>query len=370
MAGERGAARGVSLRLEGLSKRFLHASRGELAAVSDVTLEVPAGSLTTLLGPSGCGKTTCLRMVAGFETPDAGRVWIGGRDVTDLAANHRHIGFVFQNYALFPHLTVFENAAYGLRVKKLPAREIAARVRDVLALVGLAGYERQLPNQLSGGEQQRVALARAIVIEPAVLLFDEPLSNLDAKLRVHMRAEIQRLQRTLAITALYVTHDQEEAMAISDAVAVMNRGQLLQVGSPHELYYAPQSLFAAQFVGRANLLPATVTGASGAAVTIDLLGRPWRVPAPDPPLRVPGNVRAMVRPEAVGLSRGGAGEGIPGKVVEAVFLGEKSEYAIEVGGGERLSATTSDPALADLRPGDAVAIELSADLIRLFPDRP
>ena len=358
----------VAVRLSGLAKRFVHGAKGEVTAVREVSLEVPAGSLMTLLGPSGCGKTTCLRMVAGFEAPDAGRIDIGGRDVTGLAANHRNIGFVFQNYALFPHLTVFENVAYGLRVKKVAAAEIAARVRDVLQLVGLIGYERQFPNQLSGGEQQRVALARVIVVEPAVLLFDEPLSNLDAKLRVQMRSEIQRLQRSLAITTLYVTHDQEEAMAISDRIAVMSRGELLQVGPPHELYYAPRTLFVAQFIGRANLLPATVAAVAHDGVTVVLLGERCRVPAPAAPPAPGARVRAMVRPEAVGLGRGADGPGLRAKVTEAVFLGEKSEYAVETPGGERLTVTTSDPELADLRPGDPVRLTLRAELIRLFPE--
>jgi iron(III) transport system ATP-binding protein len=329
----------VAVRLSGLAKRFVHGAKGEVTAVREVSLEVPAGSLMTLLGPSGCGKTTCLRMVAGFEAPDAGRIEIGGRDVTGLAANHRNIGFVFQNYALFPHLTVFENVAYGLRVKKVAAAQIAARVRDVLQLVGLAGYERQLPNQLSGGEQQRVALARVIVVEPAVLLFDEPLSNLDARLRVQMRSEIQRLQRSLAITTLYVTHDQEEAMAISDRIAVMSRGELLQVGPPHELYYAPRTLFVAQFIGRANLLPATVAAVAHDGVTVALLGERCRVPAPAAPPAPGARVRAMVRPEAVGLGRGGDGPGLRAKVAEAVFLGEERVRGGDAG-GERLTVTT------------------------------
>jgi iron(III) transport system ATP-binding protein len=336
--------------------------------VAGVSLEVPAGSLMTLLGPSGCGKTTCLRMVAGFATPDAGRIWIGNRDVTRLPANHRNIGFVFQNYALFPHLSVFENVAYGLRVRKVPRPEVEARVRRVLELVGLSGYERQFPSQLSGGEQQRVALARVIVVEPAVLLFDEPLSNLDAKLRVQMRAEIQRLQRALAITTLYVTHDQEEAMAISDRVAVMNRGVLLQVGTPQELYYAPRTVFVAQFIGRANLLPATIAAVAADGVTLVLLGQPCRVSAPGP-ARPPGStVRALVRPEAVGLT-GDEGPGIRARVVEALFLGEKSEYAVEVATGERLTVTTADPALAGLRPSDPVTLRIRGELVRVFePD--
>jgi ABC-type proline/glycine betaine transport system ATPase subunit len=227
----------IAIRLAGISKRFAHRVKGEVYAVRDVTLAIAPGELLTLLGPSGCGKTTTLRMIAGFEEPDAGTIVIGERDVTRLMANERNIGFVFQNYALFPHLSVFENVAYGLRVQKRPEAEIARTVGEVLALVGLSGYERQAPHQLSGGEQQRVALARAIVFRPRVLLFDEPLSNLDAKLRVQMREEIRDLQRRLGVTTVYVTHDQEEAMAISDRIAVMDRGEIVQIGSAEALYH-------------------------------------------------------------------------------------------------------------------------------------
>jgi len=199
----------VSIRLENISKTFIHRIKGKVSAVDQVSLFVEPGEFLTLLGPSGCGKTTTLRMVAGFERPDRGRIYIGKEDVTDLMANQRNIGFVFQNYALFPHLSVFENVAYGLRVKGMPKTEMENSVGQVIQLVGLKGYERQFPHQLSGGEQQRVALARAVVIQPQVLLFDEPLSNLDAKLRVYMRGEIRRLQKALSITAVYVTHDQE-----------------------------------------------------------------------------------------------------------------------------------------------------------------
>src|SRR5947209_8340241 len=215
------------IRLKSVSARFRHQMKGDIAAVHDVSLDVAPGELVTLLGPSGCGKTTTLRMIAGFQEPSAGEIWIGDHNVTTVEANERNIGFVFQNYALFPHLSVFENAAYGLRVQKLSPGKITRAVTDVLALVGLASYERQMPHQLSGGEQQRVALARAIVIRPRVLLFDEPLSNLDATLRVHMRGEIRRLQKDLSITAVYVTHDQEEAMAVSDRIAVMSEGAVV-----------------------------------------------------------------------------------------------------------------------------------------------
>ena len=239
------SAASVALHVDGVSKRYLHRVKGEIYAARDVRLDVRPGEFLTLLGPSGCGKTTTLRMIAGFEKPDAGRIHFDGQDVTDLPANRRNIGFVFQNYALFPHLSVFENAAYGLRVRGLAADAIARSVGEVLALVGLAGYEQQFSAQLSGGEQQRVALARAIVIEPRVLLFDEPLSNLDAKLRVQMRHEIRALQRRLGITTVYVTHDQEEAMAVSDRIVVMDHGSVVQQGTAEDLYYRPAS----QFVG-------------------------------------------------------------------------------------------------------------------------
>src|SRR5438034_5547848 len=259
----------IGVQVDGVSKRFAHRVKGEIYAARDVRLDVGPGEFLTLLGPSGCGKTTTLRMIAGFEMPDAGRIGFGGQDVTALPANQRNIGFVFQNYALFPHLSVFENVAYGLRVRGQSAESIARSVGEVLALVGLAGYEQQFSGQLSGGEQQRVALARAIVIHPRVLLFDEPLSNLDAKLRVQMRQEIRDLQSRLAITTIYVTHDQEEAMAVSDRIAVMNQGSVAQEGTAQDLYHRPASQFVAQFIGRVNLVPGRVAERTGDSVRVD-----------------------------------------------------------------------------------------------------
>ncbi|HWM79766.1 MAG TPA: ABC transporter ATP-binding protein, partial [Methylomirabilota bacterium] len=267
----------VAIRLEGVSKRFDHRVKGEVYAVRDVSLDVRPAELLTLLGPSGCGKTTTLRMIAGFQEPDTGRILIGGQDVTRLMANERNIGFVFQSYALFPHLSVFENVAYGLRVQRQAEAGIARAVGEVLSLVGLAGHERQMPHQLSGGEQQRVALARAIVIKPRVLLFDEPLSNLDARLRVQMRGEIQRLQKALGITAVYVTHDQEEAMAISDRIAVMHAGVIVQEGSAETLYRRPASEFVAQFIGRTNLLRGRVVAAGARGIEVEVQGHRLRV---------------------------------------------------------------------------------------------
>ena len=346
------ASQPVAIRLEGVSKRFAHRVKGEVYAVRDVSLEVRPGELLTLLGPSGCGKTTTLRMIAGFQEPDAGRVWIGGEDVTRLMANERNIGFVFQSYALFPHLAVFENVAYGLRVQRQREAEIARAVGEVLELVGLAGYDRQMPNQLSGGEQQRVALARAIVIRPRVLLFDEPLSNLDARLRVQMRGEIERLQKRLGITAVYVTHDQEEAMAISDRIAVMHQGVVVQEGSAETLYRRPASEFVAQFIGRTNLLRGRVTAVRPPEIEVETQGHALRVAVDGPPPGIGASVTLVARPETIAIASGGAG--LPGTVVSRTFLGEKVEYQVRVG-GETLQVTAygTGPLFA---PGEAVTL--------------
>ena len=331
-----------------------------------MSLDIEPGNLVTLLGPSGCCKTTTLRMIAGFQEPSAGRVWIGERDVTHVESQDRNIGFVFQNYALFPHLSVLENVAYGLRVQKRPKEAIASAVARVLKLVGLAGYERQMPHQLSGGEQQRVALARAIVIEPRVLLFDEPLSNLDAKLRVQMRSEIRELQQRLGITSVYVTHDQEEAMAISDRIAVMNRGTIEQVGDAEELYRRPSSAFVATFIGRSNLIPVAASRVGADGIALDVLGHTHEVAgnfaafAPGQPLL------AVVRPEAVRVHRAGA-EGLPGKVVSRVYLGDKAEYVIDVA-GFALQVARADPAPSeDHALGSEVRVGLPSSQLHLLP---
>src|SRR5215831_252605 len=356
------------VRVEGLSKRFHHRVKGDLWAVREVSLSVGQGEFLTLLGPSGCGKTTTLRMIAGFESPDAGRVWIGDRDVTALMANRRDIGFVFQNYALFPHLTVFDNVAYGLRIRGVERAEAARRVGEVLAMVGLARYEGQQPHQLSGGEQQRVALARAIVIRPRVLLFDEPLSNLDARLRVQMREEIRRLQKELSITAVYVTHDQEEAMAVSDRIAVMSQGVVVQVGRAEDLYHRPASAFVAQFIGRVNFLRGRVLERGGDGVVVEAAG--GRVRVAGDAGRTGEAVRLAIRPEALGIEAdepGAAGE-IAGCVVARTFLGEKVDYQVQVG-EETLLVTRPDPGpVALLAEGQAVRLRLPADRVSLLPE--
>jgi ABC-type Fe3+/spermidine/putrescine transport system ATPase subunit len=332
----------VNIRLENISKTFIHKVKGEVTAVSDVNLEIGSGELLTLLGPSGCGKTTTLRMVAGFEQPDTGRIYLGKEDVTELMANRRNMGFVFQNYALFPHLSVFENVAYGLKVQEMPRADIEQAVTEVLRLVGLAGYEHQFPNQLSGGEQQRVALARAIVIKPKVLLFDEPLSNLDAKLRVHTRGEIRRLQKALHITSIYVTHDQEEAMAISDRIAVMNTGKIVQIGTAEDLYFYPGSEFVAKFIGKINTIPAEVLAAGGDRVTLRVFQSTYQLD--NVPVQVqPGQqLNVFVRPELVKLDKDVGKGQFKGMVKERTFLGEKVDYILDID-GHQLSATSYDP---------------------------
>ena len=346
----------IGVRLDGLSKRFAHRVKGEVYAARDVSLDVQSGEFLTLLGFLGCGKTTTLRMIAGFERPDSGRIFFGGQDVTHLPANDRGIGFVFQNYALFPHLSIFENIAYGLRVRGQGPEAIAGAVGEVLALVGLSGYEQQFPAQLSGGEQQRVALARAIVIRPRVLLFDEPLSNLDAKLRVQMRSEIRALQRRLAITTVYVTHDQEEAMAVSDRIAVMNRGSIVQLGTAQDLYHRPASIFVAQFIGRVNMVTGRVDQVSSDSAAVTALGLRFVVRDAPCGLAAGDRVKLVLRPEAIELSREAAGGTAAAKVLSRTFLGEKIEYELDCL-GERLATVRYNAGPGDLfAEGESVAL--------------
>jgi ABC-type Fe3+/spermidine/putrescine transport system ATPase subunit len=359
----------IGVRVDGVSKRYVHRIKGEVYAARDVRLDVAPGEFVTLLGPSGCGKTTTLRMIAGFEAPDAGRILFGGQDVTNLPANRRNIGFVFQNYALFPHLSIFDNVAYGLEVRGQAADAIRKDVSEVLALVGLAGYEPQFPGQLSGGEQQRVALARAIVIRPRVLLFDEPLSNLDAKLRVQMRQEIRDLQRRLAITTIYVTHDQEEAMAVSDRIAVMNQGSVVQEGSAEDLYHRPASEFVARFVGRVNLVPGTVQARAGDRIDVAALDTVFRMSTARADLAVGDAVRLVVRPEAIGVGANAmpGGATAPATVRSRMFLGEKIEYLLQCA-GETLQAVRHNAGPGDgFSDGATVSLAFAEDVVTVLP---
>jgi len=354
----------IAVEVDGVSKRFSHRVKGDVYAARNVRFTAAPGEFVTLLGPSGCGKTTTLRMIAGFEQPDEGRIRFGNDDVTHVPANRRGIGFVFQNYALFPHLSVFDNVAYGLEVRGEPARDVAARVGDVLALVGLTGYEHQFSAQLSGGEQQRVALARAIVIHPRVLLFDEPLSNLDAKLRVQMRTDIRELQRRLAITTVYVTHDQEEAMAVSDRIVVMNQGTIVQEGTAEDLYHRPASEFVATFVGRVNLVPGTVVEADGDGATIAALGTTFRARARGA-LQAGDGAKLVLRPEAIEVVRGV--DGLAARVVTRTFLGEKVEYQLACGGTSLQAIRPSSAGGEAIGVGDPVALHFADETLVALP---
>jgi len=337
------------VRLEKLRKVF----DNRVVAVDDVDLVVNHGEIMAVLGPSGCGKTTLLRLVAGLEEPTSGRIFFDDRDVTRLPTQERNTAVVPQTWALWPHMTVFENVAYGLRLRKKRERltegEIKRRVREVLELVELTGLEERRPFQLSGGQQQRVALARALVIRPEVLLLDEPLANLDAKLRVELREEVRRIAKKLSITTIYVTHDQEEAFAVADRVAVMNAGRIQQVGTPEEIYYKPANFFVATFVGRSNVLRGRVAEAKGEAVVVDV-GFP--VNAISPHRLKPGDdVEVVVRPEDVYLGGGS----LRCVVEEVVFLGRYYQTKLKCG-GVALKAEGPRPPAA---PGEEVAVEVT-----------
>jgi len=344
-------AKGTPVRVDQVTKRF-----GTVLAVDKVTLEVPPGKLVTLLGPSGCGKTTTLRMIAGLEVPTSGRIFIGDEDVTDLPASIRSVTMVFQSYALFPHLTVFENVAYGLRIAKLSRGVIAREVADVLALVGLPQIASRYPSQLSGGQQQRVALARALVMKPKVILFDEPLSNLDAKLRKRVRGEIRELQQGLGITSIYVTHDQLEALALSDVIVVMNEGRVEQVGAPLELYRRPATRFVADFIGEANLL---VGQYDGRQVTVGPYA--FRLQQEG---TASGLVTLVARPETVQVELGG--EGLPGVIRTAFFMGTTIDYLIETPAGE-VSASEPPRDRGMFPVGSRVKLQFSEAGLYLLP---
>ena len=351
----------MRVRLTGITKRF-----GPLKAVDDVSLAIGEGEFFTLLGPSGCGKTTLLRVIAGFYYPDAGEIRFGERVINAIPPNRRETGMVFQNYALFPHLSVFDNIAYGLRARKVPRREIAARVGAIIASVQLDGLEDRSPGKLSGGQQQRVALARALVISPQILLMDEPLSNLDARLRVSMRDEIRRIQKRLGITTIYVTHDQEEAMAVSDRIAILNRGRLEQVGSPAEVYSRPESRFAAEFMGNSNIIELDVEGYDEASATIAATAKGRRVSVRGE-RPAGGRIAVSVRPEwirVVGAAEAGGENVLSGTVLGSTFLGSMIRYRVSGPEGEDIVIEVHDPREGRILP-DGQTI-----FYQFLPDRP
>ncbi len=354
-----GASGEIDVRLDRVSKRF-----ADTTAVDDLTLEVERGEFFSLLGPSGCGKTTTLRMIGGFEEPTEGTIELGGRDVTDLPPYRRDVNTVFQSYALFPHLTVFENVAFGLRRKKVSKAEVDRRVKESLVLVDLPGYERRKPSQLSGGQQQRVAVARALVNQPKLLLLDEPLGALDLKLRKQMQLELKRIQQEVGITFLYVTHDQEEAMTMSNRLAVMRHGKIEQIGAPEEVYDSPATEFVAGFLGASNLLEGEVKEVAGgiARVLVDG-GAVLRVPEARMHGRGVSRVRVGVRPEKIRLvadegEASSARNSVTGTLRVATYIGVSHQFTVDGPGGRTLTVYQqnmgTDPIPA---PGSGVRLE-------------
>ncbi len=338
----------ASVRFENVTKAF-----GEVVAVDGVSFEIEAGKLVTLLGPSGCGKTTTLRMIAGLEMVTGGRIFIGDREVTPLPATDRDVSMVFQSYALFPHMTVIENVSYGFVVSGMRKEEAHARARQGLELVRLEGYDDRLPSELSGGQQQRVAVARALVLEPEVLLFDEPLSNLDAKLRRRVREEIREIQQSLKLTTVYVTHDQEEALAVSDKIIVMRNAGIAQEGAPRDLYERPSNVFVADFIGDANLIDAEVRRVEGETATVSIGTVEIELPARGIAV---GPAKVAIRPESVRLSD--PGNGLAGQVLKAAYLGDHLEYTVDTPVGELF---VIDNSVAAPRPvGSSVSVGFGA----------
>ena len=350
----------VAIALNGVSKSY-----GGVAAVDDITLEIGEGEFFSLLGPSGCGKTTTLRMIAGFVEPDAGSVVLQGADVTSVSANKRPVNMVFQQYALFPHMSIYDNVAFGLKVKRVPRGEHAQRIRELLRVVSLEGLENRRPRQLSGGQQQRVALARALVNYPAALLLDEPLGALDVKLRKQMQLELKRIQHELGTTFVYVTHDQEEALAMSDRIAVMNGGKVEQIGSPREIYEHPSTAFVADFIGSLNALDLTVDELVGACAVVRF-GEGERVVVPvGSETRTGDSFRVAVRPERVQIgsveSPGlDGGSRLEGTIAQVVYLGMYTQFHVETKAGRVVSHHLADDSVESFEPGLAGGAVLGA----------
>jgi putative spermidine/putrescine transport system ATP-binding protein len=350
------ARNAVEVRMEGLSRRY-----GDVVALDGLDLTVHAGELVTLLGPSGCGKTTTLRLLAGLEDADAGQITVGGNDVTRLPASKRDMGMVFQAYSLFPHMTARQNVAFGLRLRRTGAAQRDKKAVEMLELVGLPAQADRYPHQLSGGQQQRVALARALAIEPQVLLLDEPLSALDAKVRAQLRDEIRRIQLEVGITTLFVTHDQEEALAISDRVGVMQDGRIEQLAPPTQVYSRPATAFVAEFVGLSNRLAGTVSGS-----TVTVRGRDLPLVDISTP---PGPAIALIRPEAVTLASDSSGESGPltGTVIASTFLGATSRVTVDLG-DTTIMAQLSTSDAAELPAGSRVSLTIRPDPVLVSAD--
>jgi len=343
------------VRFERVTKAF----GKDVIAVDDVSFEVEAGKLVTLLGPSGCGKTTTLRMIAGLEMATSGKILIGDKDVTILPATDRDVSMVFQSYALFPHMTVLENVGYGLGFSGFPKTEVRDRAQAGLELVGLGGYGDRLPSELSGGQQQRVAVARALVLEPQVLLFDEPLSNLDAKLRRQVREDIRTIQQDLGLTVVYVTHDQEEALAVSDEIVVMRNASIAQIGAPRELYDAPVDAFVADFIGEANLIPCELVSVENGLAELTVDGYRLSLPARG---LTPGPGQLAVRPSRIVLD---GEDGFDATVAKSTYVGVRMEYSLKTSFGSIFAV--ADDVLDPLEEGTAVKVSFKANGPVLIP---
>ncbi|MGD9925947.1 MAG: ABC transporter ATP-binding protein [Sphaerochaeta sp.] len=356
----------VSVTLEHVTKKFKDVKgKSDVIAVNDSHFVIEPGELVTLLGPSGCGKTTTLRMIAGFELPTEGKIYIGNEEVTMLPPNKRDTATMFQSYGLFPHMTVFDNVAYGLKLRKIPHEEITKRVNETLSLVGLADYGDRAPSKLSGGQQQRVALARSLIVTPSVLLLDEPLSNLDALLREQMRVEIRKIQKELGITAVYVTHDRVEAMSLSDRVVVMKDGIIRQIGSPIDIYENPDSRFVAGFVGKAAFFPVQVKREEANLWTCQLGEKEVAVERAATDVEVGTEAVLMARPESLRVVEKGKGK-IEGKVRMNVYLGNSMEAFINTSFGEVLVQIDDPHAKKVFGEGEEVSIDFTPDRVRLL----
>lgn len=337
-------------------------------ALHDVSLSVPHGAFVTLLGPSGCGKTTLMRQLAGFSEPDDGDVFINGKRVNGLPPYKRNTPLVFQEYALFPHMTIFENISYGLKLQKMPLKERRAKVSEMLRMFNLEGLESRFPRQLSGGQQQRVAFARALIMGQDILLLDEPLSNLDAKLRVEVRTELRQIQQKFEITTIYVTHDQDEALSMSDIIAVMRKGEIEQIGTPWEIYYKPASKFVADFVGVVNFLETTVDAVSAGCATVNYCGRPLHVTT-EKPLAVGQTVTLAVRPESLAFAMNDNTDSavLSGDVVNSSFLGRITRYWVKVG-EQIFIVDETNPNSFEVRTGK-VALTLDAGKVHVLTEK-
>ena len=367
-------AKQASIQLKNLTKEYVtHEGTGTFLAVDHINVDIASGQFVTLLGPSGCGKTTTLRMIAGFEGISDGEILLDGVRINELTPDKRDSSMVFQSYALFPHYDVYDNVGYGLVNKKMDKKTIEEKVMKMLDLVGLKGMEHRMPNQLSGGQQQRVALARALVMEPAVLLFDEPLSNLDAKLRVYMRTEIRKIQQRIGITSVYVTHDQSEAMALSDKVIIMNGGHIEQVGSPTEIYQYPATHFVADFIGSANFVPAKVKSVSSqgkkleskagpgleiGTALVEMFGQEFTTKCIQGELAPGDSVEVVIRPEAIELADDGE---VKAEVTSSTYMGQMQDYVVNVGDKELVTETYNPSSKKVYNPGDTVYLRIQRE---------